>query len=110
MQKTSYPGILSDEEISASQNYFLKKAASEVKKFVKENEYQKISLRKDIILYYKGETVAAEKINSSFEMSTVMKDLSSNIFYVPVIYKHSTLAYCVANEIHWHSDTANIQV
>ena len=46
-QKTSYPGILSDEEITASENYF------EIKKFVKENEY-KISFQKDGILYYKG--------------------------------------------------------
>ena len=35
--KTNYPGILSDEEASASENYFFKKATSEVKEFVKEN-------------------------------------------------------------------------
>ena len=35
--KTNYPGILSDEEVSASENYFFKKATSEVKEFVKEN-------------------------------------------------------------------------
>ena len=34
-QKTSYPGVLSDEEISASEKYFLKKAASEVKNLSK---------------------------------------------------------------------------
>ena len=41
-QKTSYSGILSDEEVSASENYFLMKAASKVKEFAKENEYQNI--------------------------------------------------------------------
>ena len=38
MQKTSYPGILSDEEISASENYFFKKAALEVKECVKKKD------------------------------------------------------------------------
>ena len=52
-QKTSYLGILGDEEISVSENYFFKKATSEVKEFVKENEYQKISFQEDGILYYR---------------------------------------------------------
>ena len=47
-----------------------------------------------------------EKINATCEMSTVMKDLCSNTFCVPVIYKHSPLAYSIVNEIHWHSDAA----
>ena len=42
-QETSYPAILSDEEISASKSYLYKKATSKVEEFVKENEYQKIS-------------------------------------------------------------------
>ena len=54
MQKTSYPGILSAEEITASEKYFFKKPISEAKEFVKENEYQKNSFQKDGILYYKG--------------------------------------------------------
>ena len=33
-QKTSYPGILSDEGTTTSENYFLNKATSEVKEFV----------------------------------------------------------------------------
>ena len=79
---------------------------SEVKEFVKENEYQNISLQRDGILYYKGRVLATEKINASYKMSTVMKDLCSNTFRVPVIYKHSPLAYSIVNEIHWHSDAA----
>ena len=71
-QKTSYLCILSDEDITVSENYFFKKETSE---FVKENEYQKISFQKDGILYYKGRILATEKINATCEMSTVMKDL-----------------------------------
>ena len=61
-QETSYPGIMTDEEISASENYFFKKAHSEVKEFVKENEYQMISFQKYGVLYYKGRILAAEKM------------------------------------------------
>ena len=64
------------------------KATSEVKEFVKENEYQKISFQKDGILYYKGIILATEKINATCEMSTVIKDLCTNTFLVPAIYKH----------------------
>ena len=61
-QETSYPGILADEEIGASEKYFFKKASSEVKEFVKENEYQKISFQKYGVLYYKGRILATEKM------------------------------------------------
>ena len=39
-------------------------------------------------------------------MSTVVKDICSKTFYVPVIYKHLPLAYGIVNEIHWHSGAA----
>ena len=103
-QKTSYPGILSDEEITASENYFFKKETSEVKEIAKKYEYQKISFQKAGILYYKVRILATENINGTCEMSTVMKYLSSDTFCVPVIYKHSPLAYSIVKEIHWHSD------
>ena len=88
-QKTSYSGILIDEEITTSENYFFKRATLEVKEFVKENEYQKISFQKDGILYYKRRILATEKINATCEMSTVMKALYSNTICVPAIYKDS---------------------
>ena len=97
---------MSDEEITASENYFFKKATSEVKGFVKEKEYQKISFQKDRILHYKGKILATERINATCKMSTVIKDLCSNSFCVPVIYKHSPLAYSIVNEINWYSDAA----
>ena len=92
MQKTSSPGILSDEDITASEDYFFKKAISEVKEFVRENEYQKISFQKDGILYYKGRILTTERINATCEMSTVVKDLRLSTYCVSVIYKYSPLA------------------
>ena len=92
VQKTSSPGISSDEDITASEDYFFKKAISEVKEFVRENEYQKISFQKDGILYYKGRILTTERINATCEMSTVVKDLRLNTYCVSVIYKYSPLA------------------
>ena len=39
-------------------------------------------------------------------MTEVMKDLCSSTFCVPLVYKHSPLAYSIVNEIHWHSAAA----
>ena len=72
----------------------------------KKNEYQKVSFQKDGILYYKGRTLATERLNATCEISSVMKDLSSSTFCVPAIYKHPPLAYSMVNKIHWHSDAA----
>ena len=39
-------------------------------------------------------------------MSIAMKYLYLNTFWVPVIYKHSPLAYSIVNDIHRHSNAA----
>ena len=84
---------MSDKEITA----FVKKNLSNKKNI-------KISFQKDGILYYKGRILTTKKINASCELSTIMKDLCSNTLCVPVIYKHSPLAYSIVNEIQCHSD------
>ena len=86
---------MSDKEITA----FVKKNLSNKKNI-------KILFQKDGILYHKGRILTTEKINASCELSTIMKDLYSNIFCVPVIYKHLPLAYSIVNEIQCHSDAA----
>ena len=71
-----------DSQEATKEIYLFKMETSEVKEFVKENEYQNISLQRDGILYYKGRILATEKINASYKMSTVMKDLCLNTFRV----------------------------
>ena len=39
-------------------------------------------------------------------MSTVIKDLAADKFYVPIIYKHSPLVHSLINEVHWHLKAA----
>ena len=45
-------------------------------------------------------------IQEASEMTEVMKDICSSTFCVPLICKHSPLAYSIVNEIHWHSPAA----
>ena len=97
---------LSEEEIKASRLYFFKKATAEVKKFVKLSNYQKISVEKNEVLYYTGRILSTSNINSACEMSSTMKDLSATTFQVPLVYKHSPLAYSLVNEVHWYSMAA----
>ena len=97
---------LSEEEINASQLYFFKKATAEVKKFVKPSNYQNISVEKDNVLYYTGRILPTSNIDAVGEMSSIMKDLSATTFQVPLVYKHSTLAYSLINEVHWYSMAA----
>ena len=97
---------LSDEEINLSKQYFFKKATSEVKMYLKPSQYQQITTEKDEILYYNGRILPTENVTATCEMSDVMKDLSSSTFCVPVIYKHSPLAYSIVNDVHWNSKAA----
>ena len=97
---------LSDEEIVAAKDCFFKKAALEVKKFIKPSQNQKVSIERDGILYYSGRILLSGNIKITGQMSTVMKYLAAHTFYVPIIYKHSPVAYSIINEAHWHSKEA----
>ena len=89
-----------------AENYFFKKATLEVKKFAKPSQYEKISTEAKGILYYSGRILPTDGISAACEMTAVMKDLVSTTFCVPVIYRHSPLAYSIINEIHWYSNVA----
>ena len=91
---------LSDEEILAAKEYFFRKVTLKVKKFIKSTQYQKISIERDRILYYSRRIPPTDNIKITGEMSTVMKGLAADTFCVPVIYKHSPLAYSLINEVH----------
>ena len=97
---------LSDEEILAAEKYFFRKARVEVKRFIKPTQYQKISIDRDGILYYSERILPTDNTQITGEMSTVIKDLAAYTFCVPLIYKHSPLAYSLINEVHWHSKAA----
>ena len=101
------PLILQDEEILVAKNYFFRKATAEIKHFAKSSDYESISKEEDEILYYTGRILPTDSISDVHErMTDVMKDLSATTFCVPLVYKHSPLAYSIVSEIHWYSSVA----
>ena len=40
-------------------------------------------------------------------MPDVMRDLAASTFCVPILYKHSPLAYSIVNYVHWYSPVAS---
>ena len=98
--------LISEDELCNAQNYYFKKASLEVKMFMKPGEYERISVEKNNILYYTGRILPSDKVTCIGEMTNLMKDLSSTTFCVPLVFKHSPLAFSIINEVHWYSDVA----
>ena len=98
--------ILSDNELKDSANYYYRKATNEVKHFVKKEKYENISVEKDGILYYTGRVLPDQEFNAVVDLSNIMRDLSTSTFCVPIIEKHSPVAYSLINEVHWHDSVA----
>ena len=93
---------LTENEIKEAENYFYKIATQEIKDFVDEKEYKLISSEKGQILYYTGHILSTQKVTSSTELSDVMKDLCATTFVIPIVSRHSPLAYSIINEVHWY--------
>ena len=97
---------ISDQEYYDASMYFFQKASEEVKKFTAKEKYNKISTETNGILYYTGRILSTQKVTFVESFSDTMRDLSSTSFHVPIIDRHSPLAYSIVNEIHWHHDVA----
>ena len=97
---------LSSEDIKASANYFFSKASKEVKHFINESNYKIFTREQDGIIKYVGRILATDNVTIVGKYTTAMQDLASTSFCVPVIDKHSPLAYSIINEVHWHSQVA----
>ena len=90
--------ILSEEELQEAENYYYRKAALEIKKFVIESKYKDLCVEKGSILYYTGRILPGQEFNAVANLTEVMKDLTSTTFHVPLVDKHSPIAYSVVNE------------
>ena len=98
------PGRLTDDDVKNAENYFFRSATREVKQFVKEKQYAKFSKEKDGILIYTGRLLPDE-ISAVTPMTSVMKDLASTTFCVPIIDKFSPMAYSIVGKVHWYDKT-----
>ena len=96
---------LSMDEIQNAERYFFRAATEEVKHFMKEKQYGKISKEQNGILTFTGRILPSGGVSAVTPMTDAMKDLSATTFCVPVIERHSPIAYSIINDIHWYDDT-----
>ena len=97
---------ITEEDLRVSLYYFFKKSTAEVKHFAQKRAYKDLSRESLGILYYTGRILPSQKIDSKAQLSDVCLDLSQASFCVPLIEKHSPLAYAFINEIHWYDPDA----
>ena len=98
---------LTEEEIKAGENYFFKKACKEVKNFNKKQWYSKFCEEKEEILWYTGRILPSESVSIVGRFTEAMKDLIPSTFCVPVVNKHSPIAYSIINDIHWYNENVS---
>ena len=89
-----------DEDVTSAETYFFKKATAEIKKFY-QGKLDKFT-EKDGILLYNGRLLPDE-VQVITPMADAMKDLTSNTFCVPAVYKHSPIAYALVSDVHWNN-------
>lgn len=92
----------SSEEIGKSERYFFIKGTLEVKEFYKSSFYNNFTREKDGLLMYSGRILSTDNISVSGRFTNAMKDLTNSTYCVPVLDKHSPIAYSIINEIHWN--------
>lgn len=98
--------ILTNDDLKQSLTYFYRKATEEVKQFLDQRIYQKISKEMNGILYYTGRILSSQKFHGKLTLSDVSLDLTSASFCVPITDNKSPFAYSVVNETHWYNDDA----
>ena len=96
--------VLTEEEIGAAESYIFKKATAEVKHFMKKDQYEKISKEEDGILKFTGRILPTNEIVVVGNMTDAMKDLSATTFCVPLVEKHSPIAYRIVDHVHWKNE------
>ena len=72
---------------------------------MKSADYERFCIEKNGILIYSGRILPDSEITVAGRMTNAMKDLNIDTFCVPVIEKHSPLAYSIVNEVHWYNKT-----
>ena len=98
--------ILTNDDLTQSLIYFYRKATEEVKQFLDEKVYQKISKEMNGILYYTGRILSSQKFQGKLTLSDVSLDLTSASICVPITDNKSPFAYSVVNETHWYNNDA----
>ena len=94
---------LSKQELEKATQYFFKKGTEEIKHFLKESQYKKISKENDGILFYADRILPTQNVSIVGRMTEAMKDPTATTFCVPVLEKHAPMACSIISEVHWHN-------
>ena len=94
------------DPVKEAKQYFFIKATYEIKTFCDPKKYSKISKETDGVLYYTGRILPTKKMTTSGKMTNAMLDLSASTFCVPLVYRHSPIAYSIVDSIHWYHKDA----
>ena len=96
--------VLTENEIRCAEDHYFKLATKEVKHFLKEKQYSKISRENENgILIYTGRILPEDGVTFVTPMTEAMRDLASTTFFVPIVDKHSPIAYSIVSDIHWNN-------
>ena len=93
---------LSATVLNDALHYYFVKATLEVKHFLPKSAYQTISEEKQGVLFYTGRILPTQQVGGDLTMCDVSFDLTKSSFCVPIVDRHSPVAFSVVNEVHWY--------
>ena len=93
---------MTDWYLNMALTHLYKKATSEVKKFNKEKVVQKITVEEDQILFSKTRIIDTMSFAEMGDLGLGDIPAMGINSHVPVIDRHSPLAYSIAQHIHWN--------
>ena len=97
---------LNNDEITAAENYYFKKASDEIRQFLHPKKFEPITIDKNGILFYNGRILPDDRVTIVGRYTDLMLNLSSTTFCVPVIDRHSPVAFSIVSDVHWNSRIA----
>ena len=87
--------------------YYLELASNEVKHFLRQVVYSKISVEKDGILYNSGRILPIQGIGGCPGLREAVLDFCGATFCVPLSDSHSPIAQSIVEEVHWYHPEVN---
>ena len=93
---------LTDKYINMALTYLFRKASSEVKHFNSDKSIQKIAVEQDSILFSKNRILDTMNFTEIGELGLSDLPVMGLKSHVPIIDRHSPLAYSIGQHIHWN--------
>ena len=102
----NHPPSIFPEELKAAEQHFYKKRSQEVIQYLPKKKYEKLATQSnDGLLMYTGCILPGNDVSIVGNFTDTMRDLSMITFCVPMLERHSPLAYSIALDVHWNHPT-----